>query len=325
MKRYIKCEYFNVCDKEIDKKNKNKKRICSCCEGKIDKLEKTYEFIKIDLIPYLDNINKNIFNDYKNFESGEYFNKNHLFYFISEDIYNLKKDTIILFNKDNIKDSKILDKQEFDYFYNRFNKENKFNEYKKEFINEYKKEFFNEYVNKENKLNNQIQELNKEFELLNKQQKDIENKDNSNLFLKLRNVFSTNNELQKIINESISVKTKIISLENNLINNSNIYNKELNEFNSLEKNILNESFDFSSLLNISYHYKYQENNIESEIISRLIPYIDKIKKELPYIDKIRKKLDKEILNNSLNYNDCFENYINDIELNQSNYSLERGR
>lgn len=76
----------------------------------------------------------------------------------------------------------------------------------------------------------------------------------------------------------------------------------------LEKNILNESFDFSSLLNISYHYKYQENNIESEIIFRLLPYIDKIKKEF----------DLEILNNSLNYNDCFENYINDITLKEIN-------
>ena len=69
MKRYIECEYVNVCDEEIDKKNKNKKRICSCCEEKIDELEKTYEFIKIDLIPYLDNINKNIFNENFDFSS----------------------------------------------------------------------------------------------------------------------------------------------------------------------------------------------------------------------------------------------------------------
>lgn len=308
MKRYVECEYFNVCDEEIDKKNKNKKTICSCCEEKIDELEKTYEFIKIDLIPYLDNINKNIFNDYKNFESGEYFDQNHLFYFISEDIYNLKKDTIVLLNKNDIEDSKILNKQEFDCLYDKFNQEINLNTLITNIIMDYKRKFNNDYSNKEFKLNNQIQELNKEFESLNIKQKDVENTISSNLFLKLRNVFSTNTELQNIINESILLKLKIISLENNLIDNSNKHSKELNKFNNLEKNIFNENFDFSILLNISCHYKYQENNIESEIIFRLLPYIDKIKKEF----------DLEILNNSLNYNDCFENYINDIELKEIN-------
>lgn len=308
MKKYIKCEYFNVCDEEIYKKNKNKKRICSCCEEKIDELEKTYEFIKIDLIPYLDNINKNIFNDYKNFESGEYFNQNHLFFFIIEDVYNLKKDTIVLLNKDNIEDSKILNKQEFDCLYDKFNQEINLNTLITNIIMDYKRKFNNDYSNKEFKLNNQIQELNKEFESLNIKQKDVENTISSNLFLKLRNVFSTNTELQNIINESTSINSKIISLKNDLIDNSNKHSKELNEFNNLEKNIFNENFDFSSLLNISYYYKYQENNIESEIIFRLLPYIDKIKREF----------DLEILNNSLNYNDCFENYINDITLKEIN-------
>lgn len=119
--------------------------------------------------------------------------------------------------------------------YDKFNQEINLNSLITNIIIDYKRKFNNDYSNKEFKLNNQIQELNKEFESLNIKQKDVENTISSNLFLKLRNVFSTNTELQNIINESISVKTKIISLENNLINNSNIYNKELNEFNFRKK------------------------------------------------------------------------------------------